>query len=111
MARFYYRYDGALDRLVGLLSDSDAELQIECVWCVANITAGEHEATLRVAKSTAPYMVTYLSSDNHNLQVYFYQYWSSFISQKNKQLFSQNIFIFDSIINLSLIILCCNHFK
>lgn len=63
------RSEGALDRLVGLLSESDAVLQIESVWCIANITAGEHEATLRVAKATAPYMITYLSGDNQNLQV------------------------------------------
>ena len=64
-----YRHDGALDRLVGLLSENDSDLQIESVWCIANITAGEHEVTLKVAKSTAPYMITYLEGDNHNLQV------------------------------------------
>ena len=64
-----YRQDGALERLVGLLSENDSDLQIESVWCIANITAGEHEVTLKVARATAPYMITYLEGDNHNLQV------------------------------------------
>lgn len=63
-----FRADGALDKLVGLLSEADSELQIESIWCVANITAGENE-TIRVAKACAPYMITYLSGDNHNVQV------------------------------------------
>ncbi|XP_067934669.1 uncharacterized protein [Watersipora subatra] len=64
----FIEHEGALDKLVGLLSETDAELQIESVWCVANITAGEHDVTLKVARATAPYMITYLSGDNHNLQ-------------------------------------------
>ena len=67
----HYSQDGALEKLVGLLSETDAKLQIESVWCVANITAGDHEHCLKVAQRTAPYMITYLSGDNIDVQVPF----------------------------------------
>lgn len=54
---------------MGLLSENDAQLQIESVWCIANITAGDHEQCAGVAKRTAPYMITYLSGNNVHLQV------------------------------------------
>ena len=55
--------------LVGLLTGSDATLQLEAAWCLTNIAAGleSHEST--VLTQAGPYLVTYLASGNAPLQV------------------------------------------
>lgn len=55
--------------LVGILTGSDSDLQLDAAWCLTNIAAGleTHEST--VLTHAGPYLVTYLSSGNPPLQV------------------------------------------
>ncbi|XP_048252458.1 importin subunit alpha-9-like [Haliotis rufescens] len=59
--------DNSLQCLVGLLTGSDADLQLEAAWCLTNIAAGTHDHAMAVTKTAAPYLITYLGSSNHLL--------------------------------------------
>ncbi|ELU07006.1 hypothetical protein CAPTEDRAFT_224969 [Capitella teleta] len=60
--------DNAMAALVGILTRSDSDLQLDAAWCLTNIAAGleTHEST--VLTHAGPYLVTYLSSGNPPLQ-------------------------------------------
>ena len=64
-----FRVDNSLPCLVGLLTGHDTELQYEAAWCLTNISAGTQEHGLAIVKSAAPYLITFLSSSSHMLQV------------------------------------------
>ena len=62
--------DNAVQCLVGVLSaGSEPELQLQAAWCFTNMAAGTDEQALLAAKEAAPYLITYLSSSNEQLQV------------------------------------------
>ena len=54
---------------MGVLSGSEAELQLEAAWCLTNMAAGTHDQALAVLRAAGAYLVTYLSSGNAPLQV------------------------------------------
>lgn len=64
-----YSVENSLQCLVGILSGSDSDLQLEAVWCVTNIAAGMHDHAMLIIKNAAPYLITFLSSSSPELQV------------------------------------------
>ncbi|KAL3858206.1 hypothetical protein ACJMK2_012808 [Sinanodonta woodiana] len=64
----FFSVDNSLHCLVGLLTGTDVDLQLEAAWCITNISAGTHEHALAIVKSAAPYLIIYLSSNNSMLQ-------------------------------------------
>ncbi|XP_064612301.1 uncharacterized protein LOC135476260 [Liolophura sinensis] len=60
--------ENSLQCLVGILSGSDSDLQLEAVWCVTNIAAGMHDHAMLIIKNAAPYLITFLSSNSPELQ-------------------------------------------
>ena len=61
--------ENSLSTLVGIYTGNDPELQLEAAWCITNISAGTHQHAQAITKFVAPYLVTYLSSSIHQLQV------------------------------------------
>ena len=59
---------GGLRSLVGCLTGSNTEQQHEAAWCVTNMAAGTHEHTMIVLKASAPYLISFLSGQNVQLQ-------------------------------------------
>lgn len=68
---FLERVENALNTLIGIYTGSDAGLQLEAAWCITNISAGTSDQSMIICKQVAPYLVTYLSSGVHQLQVNF----------------------------------------
>ncbi|KAH3894055.1 uncharacterized protein LOC127861681 [Dreissena polymorpha] len=64
----FFKVENSLQCIVGLLTGNDVELQHEAAWCLTNISAGNTDHALSVAKSAAPYLITYLSSNNPLMQ-------------------------------------------
>ena len=58
----------ALWTLVGYLTGTDSQLQLEAAWCITNMCASNHKHTKTIIRAAAPYLITYLSSDNEMLQ-------------------------------------------
>jgi len=61
--------DNSMPCLVGLLSGSEPNLQLDAAWCLTNMAAGTDEQALVVIKYAGAYLVTYLSSGNTPMQV------------------------------------------
>ena len=60
--------DNSLRTLVGHLTCSNAHFQLEAAWCITNLSTGMHEDTMKVLKASSPYLITYLSGQNVQLQ-------------------------------------------
>ncbi|RDD44755.1 Importin subunit alpha-1 [Trichoplax sp. H2] len=60
--------DNALQSLIGILTQSDSDLQEHAAWCITNICTGNHKQTLQVTRLAAPYCITYLSGQNLAMQ-------------------------------------------
>lgn len=60
--------DNALFTLVGYLTGSDTNLQLEAAWCVTNITANHYKNIMIVVKSTSAYLITFLKGGSILLQ-------------------------------------------
>ncbi|XP_077995455.1 uncharacterized protein LOC144448946 [Glandiceps talaboti] len=61
--------ENAMDRLVGILSGNDEDLQRQAAWCITNMAgSAEHEHTMKTLKMAAPYLITFLSGQNTKLQ-------------------------------------------
>ena len=68
LVEVFLNEDNALRKLAGYLTGKDSQLQIYAAYCITNITAAEHSRQMIVAKSCAPYLIAYLSSENEVLQ-------------------------------------------
>ncbi|XP_029643358.1 importin subunit alpha-9-like [Octopus sinensis] len=64
----FFSVENVLPCLVGLFTGPDPDVQLEAAWCLTNLSAGMHHYTTAIVKIAAPYLITYLSSNNHFLQ-------------------------------------------
>ena len=55
--------------LVGLLTGSCPNLQLQAAWCLTNMAAGTETQSAIALKFAGPYLITYLNSGNAPLQV------------------------------------------
>lgn len=69
MSNIICREDNSLSTLVGHLTGSDAELQLQAAWCLTNMAAGTDDQAQAVLNAAGAYLVTYLTSGNIPLQV------------------------------------------
>lgn len=63
------RVDGALERLVELLTDGNVDVQLEAAWCLNNIAGGTDGHATAVLNAAGDALIKLLSSGNVPLEV------------------------------------------
>ncbi|KAK7487913.1 hypothetical protein BaRGS_00020814 [Batillaria attramentaria] len=63
-----FKVDNCLQCLVGILTGSNIDHQLQAAWCLTNAATGRPEHVLAVTKSAAPYFITYTSGSSPLLQ-------------------------------------------
>ena len=66
---FRFRVANSMQTLVGVLTGSCPNLQLQAAWCLTNLAAGTENQSATALKYAGPYLITYLSSGSAPLQV------------------------------------------
>lgn len=64
----FMRVNGVLPPLVGILTGTNPDKQLEAAACFINLTCGSHEVTYKIAKAVGVYLIVYIQSSSYLLQ-------------------------------------------